>query len=150
MLTEGHTRQTQNQKRWGRITQTHVTAVTLVQIVGFYKTKGMLKQRSMAWEIKESNIFTLNSFFTELYSIWSICFIYWGKKNITDLIEPKCDAWGSFIHPKTFWSSFPCPPPTKLPSPHAASVFVHGTPGLTCMCVCVVRKERVCFIRLPP
>lgn len=93
MLTEGHTRYAQSQKRRGRITQTHVTAAILVQTVGFYKTKGMLKQRSAAWEIKESNIFTLNSFFTEeLYSIWSICFIYRGQKNITDLIEPKCDA----------------------------------------------------------
>lgn len=93
MLTEGHTRYAQNQKRRGRITQTHVTAAILVQTVGFYKTKGMLKQRSAAWEIKESNIFALNSFFTEeLYSIWSICFIYRGQKNITDLIEPKCDA----------------------------------------------------------
>lgn len=53
-----------------------------------------------------------------LPSLLHLFYILWPK-NIADLIGPKCDAWGSFIHPKPIWPSFCCPPPTKLlpPSP---------------------------------
>lgn len=169
MLTEGHTSDRQNTKIITERPRVKTTKQHLEEIralnasvwdadeeelkeekTTIQKTKRKAaKQRSIAFKRKRKLLLQSEQRLYKRIVLLHLFYILWPK-NITDLIGPKCDAWGSFIHPKPVWPSFSCPPPTKLPFP-LPTALIQGAPGLTlymCVCVCVGMGSLVSLIVL--